>query len=82
MWGPSPTKSHGGACYYVIFMDDLGLLHAGESEVFAKFKEWKAEVENQTGRKIKYLRRDNGGKYRDEKFMKFASKKALLGTSL
>ncbi|KAI5317980.1 hypothetical protein L3X38_037687 [Prunus dulcis] len=34
-----------------------------KSEVFAKFKEWKTEIENQTGRKIKYLRSDNGGEY-------------------
>ncbi|CAL9023524.1 unnamed protein product [Prunus brigantina] len=27
-----------------------------KSEIFAKFKEWKTETENQTGRKIKYLR--------------------------
>ncbi|KAL0371815.1 UNVERIFIED_CONTAM: hypothetical protein Scaly_0863100 [Sesamum calycinum] len=33
-----------------------------KSEVFAKVKLWKAEVDNQTGRKIKYLRSDNGTK--------------------
>lgn len=32
-----------------------------KSEVFAKFKEWKTEVEYMTGRKIGYLRSDNGG---------------------
>ncbi|TXG53180.1 hypothetical protein EZV62_022349 [Acer yangbiense] len=30
-----------------------------KAKVFERFKEWKAEVENQTGRKIKYLRSDN-----------------------
>jgi hypothetical protein len=29
-------------------------------EMFAKFKLWKAEVENQTERKIKCLRSNNG----------------------
>ncbi|KAK8570961.1 hypothetical protein V6N13_094058 [Hibiscus sabdariffa] len=42
-----------------------------KSEVFAKFKLWKAEVENQTGRKIKYLRSDNGIEYTDSQFLKF-----------
>ncbi|KAL0357998.1 UNVERIFIED_CONTAM: Retrovirus-related Pol polyprotein from transposon TNT 1-94 [Sesamum calycinum] len=39
-------------------------------EVFAKFKLWKAKVENQTGRKIKYLRSDNGTEYTDSQFQK------------
>ncbi|KAL0355727.1 UNVERIFIED_CONTAM: hypothetical protein Sradi_4019600 [Sesamum radiatum] len=42
-----------------------------KSEVFAKFKLWKAEVENHTGRKIKYLRSDNGTEYTDSQFQKF-----------
>ncbi|KAL6316840.1 hypothetical protein AAG906_022510 [Vitis piasezkii] len=39
-------------------------------EMFAKFKLWKAKVENQTGRKIKCLRSDNGTEYTDSKFTK------------
>ena len=35
------------------------------------FKKWKAQVENQTGRKIKYLRTDNGLEYRDKEFIRF-----------
>ena len=33
-----------------------------KSKTFAKFKLWKAKVENQTGRNIKCLRSDNGTK--------------------
>ena len=40
-------------------------------EVFGKFKERKAMVENQTGQKIRYLRSDNGGEYKDGEFLKF-----------
>ena len=36
-----------------------------KSKAFAKFKKWKVEVENQTGRKIKCLRSDNGTEYKD-----------------
>ena len=32
-----------------------------KSDVFATFKKWKAEVENQINLKIKCLRSDNGG---------------------
>jgi hypothetical protein len=37
-------------------------------EMFAKFKLWKAEVENQTRKKVKYLRTDNGTKYTNNEF--------------
>ena len=39
-----------------------------KSETFDKFKLWKTEVGNQTGRKIKYLRSDNGTEYTDSRF--------------
>jgi len=42
-----------------------------KSETFAKFKLWKAEVENQTGRKIKCLRLDNGTKCMNDQFKDF-----------
>ena len=52
--------------YYVSFIDDFSHKNwiyflKGKSEVFSKFKEYKALVENQTDRKIKILRLDNGG---------------------
>lgn len=34
-----------------------------KTEVFKKFKEFKAYAENQTGKKIKILRTDNGTEY-------------------
>ena len=39
-----------------------------KSEVFSKFKEYKALVENQTDRKIKILRSDSGGMFTSEEF--------------
>ena len=42
-----------------------------KSDVFGIFKKWKAQVENQTGKKIKYLRTDNGLGYRDKEFIRF-----------
>lgn len=42
-----------------------------KSEVFAKFKIWKMKVKNQTGRKIKYVRSNNGTQYNDSYFQKF-----------
>ena len=39
-----------------------------KSEIFAKFKLWKVEAENQTRRKIKCLKSNNGTEYTDSKF--------------
>ena len=75
--GPMKQKSIGGALYFVTFIDDFSrfitvypLKH--KDEVFERFKEWKAEVENQLGEKVKVLRSDNGGEYKNKAFKAFA----------
>ena len=65
VWGPTRELSLGGSQYFVTFTNNCFrkvwvYCLKQKSEVFAKFKQWKVEVENQTGRKIKYLRIDNG----------------------
>ncbi|KAL0387501.1 UNVERIFIED_CONTAM: Retrovirus-related Pol polyprotein from transposon TNT 1-94 [Sesamum radiatum] len=82
VWGPTREKSLGGSLYYVTFTDDFSrkvwvYFLKQKSEVFAKFKLWKAEVENQTGRKIKYLRSDNGTEYTDSQFQKFCEEHGI-----
>ena len=39
-----------------------------KDEVFERFLEWKALVENVSGKKLKRLRTDNGGEYTSKKF--------------
>ena len=41
-----------------------------KNDVLEIFLKWKAQVENQTGRKIKVLRTDNGGEYKSDPFLK------------
>jgi transposase InsO family protein len=82
IWGPVRTPSKGGAQYFMSFIDDYSrkawvYFLKNKSEAFAKFKIWKAEVENQTGRKIKCLRTDNGTEYRDGDFLKFCEKHGI-----
>ena len=53
-----------GYVYYDSFIDDFShktwiYFLKGKNEVFSKFKEYKALVENQMDRKIKTLRLDN-----------------------
>jgi hypothetical protein len=64
--------------YYPKFIDDhsrktwIYFLKA-KSEVFTMFQEFKALVENQTGKKIKVLRLDNGGEYASTEFVEFCT---------
>ncbi|KAM1457288.1 hypothetical protein ACFX2I_034476 [Malus domestica] len=62
------TMSRGGFSYYITFTDDHSLfgyvyLIKYKSESFERFKEFKNEVEKQTGKQIKILRSDQGGEY-------------------
>lgn len=48
-----------------------------KDEVFSRFQEFKAPVDNMTGRKIKVLCTDNGGKYTDKAFTGFYAKEGI-----
>ena len=74
--GPISTSARGGYEYFLTFIDDysrygyLYLMHH-KYETFEKFKEFKAEVENQIGKSIKSLRSDRGGEYLLGEFRQF-----------
>ncbi|KAH9697306.1 hypothetical protein KPL71_023556 [Citrus sinensis] len=79
IWGPSQIPSHGGARYFITFIDDYSrklwvyiLKH--KSEALDKFKEWTTLMENQIGRKVKRLRIDNGLEYCSNEFDEFCRK--------
>ena len=46
----------------------ISILMKHKSETFEKFKEFQNEVENQRGKKIKFLRSDRGGEYLSYEF--------------
>jgi len=48
-----------------------------KDEVFSRFKEFKALVENLTSKKIKVLHSDNGGEYVDKDFTDFCAKEGI-----
>ena len=67
------VPSLGGSLYYVSFIDDFSrktwiYFLRKKSEVFERFKEFKALVEIQTDNKIKVLRTDNGGEFFGKEF--------------
>jgi transposase InsO family protein len=74
--------SLGGCEYYVTFINDHSrrtwiYFPKTKSEVFKRFQEFKVLVENQTGRKIKVLRSDNGGEYTSTEFGYFCTQEGI-----
>lgn len=74
--GPVEEPSFGGARFVLLFIDDFTrkthvyfLKH--KHETFDKFREYKAEVENETSKSIRVLRSDGGGEYCNGKFKDF-----------
>ena len=66
VFGLVKVPSLGKSVYYVSFMDDFSrntwiYFLKNKSEVFDRFKEFKAIVENQIEKKIKVLRTNNDG---------------------
>jgi transposase InsO family protein len=62
--------------YTVSFIDDYSrktwvYFLKSKDEVFGKFKEFKALIENLSKRKIKILSSDNGGEYTSKEFVRF-----------
>jgi hypothetical protein len=65
--------------YYISFITDFSrntwnYFLRNKFEVFDKFKEFKAMVENQSEKKIKVLRTDNGGEFRGNEFEELCKK--------
>eukprot|EP00253_Pinus_taeda_P034553 PITA_34553 len=74
--GMVEVPSLGKSVYYISFINDFSrntwiYFLKKKSEVFDKFKEFKALVENQTEKKIKVLRTDNGGEFCSKEFEEF-----------
>ena len=66
--GPLKVKSIGGALYFVTFTDDYSRklwvrTLKTKDQVFNVFKEFHVSVERETGKKLKFIRTDNGGEY-------------------
>lgn len=81
--GPMKILSNGGARYILVFVDDYSrkvfvYFIKFKSEVKNKFVDFKCFVENQTGRKIKILRTDNGTEYCNNELNDFLRSNGIL----
>jgi transposase InsO family protein len=75
---PMSSPSLSGYDYYVTFIDDHSrktwiYFMKTKDEVFIRFQEFKALVENYTGMKLMTLRFDNGGEYTSKAFKDFCA---------
>ena len=71
--GPMSSNSLSMYVYYVCFIDDFSkktwiYFMKNKDEVFSKFKEFKALIENHTENKIKTFRSDNGREFTSNEF--------------
>ena len=71
--GPMSSSSLSGYVYYVSFIDDFSrktwiYFMKNKDEVFSKFKEFKAFIENHIEKKIRTFRLDNGGESTSNEF--------------
>ncbi|KAM1726180.1 hypothetical protein ACFX12_016980 [Malus domestica] len=81
--GPMSTTSKGGFSFYITFTDDHSrfgyvYLMKYKSESFERFKEFKNEVEKQTGKQIKILRSDRGGEYLSNEFLDYLKECGII----
>ena len=74
--GQMSAQSLSGYLYYVLFIDDFSwktwiFFLKVKNKTFGKFQKFKALVENQSSRKIRALKSDNGGEYTSKEFNDF-----------
>ena len=81
--GPINIQAIGGFSYFITFTDDHSryghvFLMKHKSEAFEKFKEFRSEVEKQSGKSIKILRSDRGGEYLSHEFLEYLKENGIL----
>lgn len=81
--GPFESQSIGGAKYYVSFLDDYSkkvfiFPIKWKSEVIDKFEYFKNVVENQSNKKIKVFRSDNGKEFCNTQMSKLCAKSGII----
>ena len=81
--GPMSVQARGGYEYFITFTNDYSrfgyvYLMKRKSEAFEKFKEFRAEVVNQSGKRIKAIRFDRGGEYLLMDFKDYLTKNGFI----
>ncbi|GKV44046.1 hypothetical protein SLEP1_g51275 [Rubroshorea leprosula] len=82
LWGLSKNMFVGRAFYMLTFIDDHSrkvwvYFPKHKSEVFRTFKQWKVLVENHKGKKINFLRTDNGLEFCNQEFNEYCKNEGI-----
>lgn len=80
--GPTRTQSINSHKYFMLIIDDYSRMiwahfFKYKSKAFDMFVSFKNMIENQTGRRIKYLRSNRGGEFIYEEFEKYYEKHGI-----
>ena len=81
MCGPFNVQASREYKYFITFTDDYseyGYVYLRKFVVVDKFKEFKAELENQLGKRLQILRFDRGGEYMSNQFDFFLKKHVIM----
>ena len=83
LMGPMEVPSISGSRFVLLFIDDRSwykhcYILSKKSEAFDRFKEYKALVEQETGRRIGKLRTDGGGEYTSMEFLAYLHKEGIV----
>ena len=84
LWGsPNVTLSLSKCQYYISFVDDFSrkvwiYFLKTKDEAYTKFVEWLALVENQSGKRLKVLRTDNGLEYCNKSFDDYCKERGIV----
>lgn len=81
--GPMKNPTPGGSRYVLSLVDDFSRLVTvyflkSKSEVLSKFIEFRTEMEQQCGSRIKAIRTDNGGEYKNKRFASYCKKHGII----
>lgn len=80
--GPMEVRSIGGSRYFLLFLDDYSRMTfvyflKNKSEALSCFKDFKAKAENQTNKRIKNIRSDNGLEFCNTEFDLYLQKEGI-----
>lgn len=81
--GPMESNSLGGSKYFILFVDDHSRMTAiyflkNKNDALKSFKEYKALVENQTNKRIKIIKSDNGREFCNAEFGDYLKKMGIV----
>ena len=81
--GPMPVQARSGSVYFITFTDDFSrfgwvYIMRYTSKAFEKFREFKNEVEKQSGKSVKTLRSEQGDEYLSTYFKQFLKDNGIL----